>query len=139
MLGSVAGRAALFKEDGLYALGVVLSSTGEKMGLSALTGWWLTKVVAAQKPFLPPMLQCPGVAAPNLFGTRGPVSWKTIFAWGGVHCAEGCDAVDKGGWGGVRVGWGRLRGWFQDASSALHCYFISVVIVTHRPAQIIRH
>ena len=115
----MAGRAALFKEDGLYALGVVLSSTGEKMGLSAPTGWWLTKVVAAQKPFLPPMLRCPGVAAPNLFGTGGPVSWKTIFPWGGVHCVVGHDAVDRG-WGGVRVVWGRPRGLFQDVSSVLH-------------------
>lgn len=115
-----------------------LPSTGEMMGLSALTGLSPSKVVAAQKPFLPPVLQCPGVVASNLFGTGGTVSWKAIFPWGGVQCGKGCDAVDKGGWGGVRVGWGRLRGWFQDASSALYCFFISVII-TFPPAQIITH
>ena len=102
----MAARAALLKEDGLFMRWKwYLPSTGEKMGLSALTGLSPSKVVAAQKSFLPPMLQCHTVVAPNLFGTGGSVSWKTIFAWGGVQCGMGCDAVDKGGWGGMRVGW----------------------------------
>ena len=102
----MAARAALLKEDGFFMRWKwYLPSTGEKMGLSALTGISPSKVVAAQKSFLQPMLQCHTVVAPNLFGTGGSVSWKTIFAWGGVQCGMGCDAVDKGGWGGMRVGW----------------------------------
>lgn len=101
----MAARAALLKEDGLFMRWKwYLPSTGEKMGLSVLTGLSPSKVVAAQKPFPPPMLQCRAVVAPNLFGTRGPVSWKTVFAWGGVQCGMRYDAVDKGGWGGMRVG-----------------------------------
>ena len=42
----------------------------------------------------------------------------------------GRDRVDKGGWGGMVVGWVRVKGWFRDASSALHCYFISVFITS---------
>ena len=75
------------KEDGLFMRWKwYLPSTGEKMGLSVLTGLSPSKVVAAQKPFLPPMLQCHAVVAPNLFGTRVPVSWKTVFAWDGMQC-----------------------------------------------------
>ena len=97
----MAARAALLKEDGFFMRWKwYLPSTGEKMGLSALTGISPSKVVAAQKSFLPPMLQCHTVVAPNLFGTGGLVSWKTILH--GVGCS---------------VGWGVMR-WTKEGGVA---------------------
>lgn len=83
----MAARAALLKEDGLFMRWKwYLPSTGEKMGLSVLTGLSPSKVVAAQKPFPPPMAAVPRSSGPQSFWHWGTGFLEDNFCmgWGAV-------------------------------------------------------
>ena len=55
------------------------------------------------------------ICSPQPFWHQGAFSWKTIFPWT------------------------RLRGWFQDDSSALHLLCTLFLLLLLAPPQIIRH
>ena len=87
----MAAWAALLKEDGLFMRWKwYLPSTGEKMGLSALTGLSPSKLVAAQKPFLATNAAVPWSSGPQSYWHRGTGFLEDSFC-------RGCSAV----WDGV--------------------------------------